>query len=167
VGSADRHDTTRSGLRVRRLADAGELALALALRERVFCGEQGVSLAAEQDGRDPDALHLGAFDDGGDGDDGGGALVGTCRLLGARGAGAELVVQRVAVDPDRRRRGVGRALIAGALAEARARGVAVVSLHAQLESEAFYAGLGFVRSGQPFLEEGIEHVAMRRDLGLS
>jgi predicted GNAT family N-acyltransferase len=145
----------RDGVRVRRLLGRGELEAALALRERVFCGEQGVSLAAEQDGRDPGACHLGAFE-------GGGTLIGTCRLLA--GDGSELVVQRVAVRADRRGRGVGRALIGAAAVEAGRRGAAGLELHAQLESEAFYVSLGFVRSGRPFMEEGIPHVGMRREL---
>lgn len=138
---------------VRRLTDGSELAAALALRGAVFCGEQGVSLAAEQDGRDGAALHLGAF--------AGGELVGTCRLLGAAG---DVVLQRVAVRADRRRHGIGRRLIAAARTEARRRGASVLSLHAQLDSEGFYRREGFVRCGDPFLEEGIEHVAMRREL---
>jgi predicted GNAT family N-acyltransferase len=144
-----------SVVRVRPLDGAGELAAALALRVEVFCAEQGVRLAAEQDGRDAEALHLGAFENQ--------LLLGTCRLLEHDG---ELVVQRVAVRADRRGRGIGRALIDGALDHARSRRSAALSLHAQLESEGFYLGHGFVRSGAPFLEEGIEHVAMRRDIVL-
>jgi predicted GNAT family N-acyltransferase len=140
---------------VRRLGGGVEVEAALALRERVFCGEQGVSLAAERDGRDAGACHLGAFDRRG-------TLIGTCRLLA--GDGSELVVQRVAVRADRRGRGVGRALMDAAAIEAGRRGVAGLELHAQLESEAFYVRLGFVRSGRPFVEEGIPHVGMRREL---
>ena len=138
---------------VRRLAGPHELELALSLREAVFCGEQGVSREAERDGRDEQALQLGAF--------AGGELVGTCRLLDVDG---ELMVQRVAVRADRRRRGVGLALMAAALAEAQAAGVGSVSLHAQTSSAAFYRVQGFVGRGRPFLEEGIEHVTMRREL---
>ncbi|MCA1689930.1 MAG: GNAT family N-acetyltransferase [Actinobacteria bacterium] len=154
----DARDHPGTGVRVRRLRGAEELEAALVLRVRVFCGEQGVSLAAERDGRDGEASHLGAF--GADG-----TLIGTCRLLD--GDGAELVVQRVAVRADRRGRGVGRALMDAAGIEARRRGAHALALHAQLESEAFYARLGFVRVGRAFMEEGIAHVSMRRELALS
>ncbi len=158
MGAAGDHHPTE----VRRLAEAAELAAARALREAVFCGEQGVSLAAERDGRDRIARHLGAF--------AGGELVGTCRLLDlddgdgdgdGDGVAATVVVQRVAVRADHRRRGVGRALMEAAVVEARRMGAGAVSLHAQLESERFYAGQGFARRGRPFVEEGIEHVTMR------
>jgi ElaA protein len=141
-------------LSVRRLAGAVEIEAALALREEVFCGEQGVRLEAERDGRDADAVHLGAF--------AGAELVGTCRLLGG---GRDLVVQRVAVRADRRRSGVGRELIAAAGTEARRLEAGGLSLHAQVESEGFYRALGFVRRGRPFVEEGIDHVTMHCELG--
>ena len=48
---------------VRRPRDEHELAAALALREEVFCGEQGVTFDGDRDGRDDEALHLVAVDD--------------------------------------------------------------------------------------------------------
>jgi ElaA protein len=68
----------------------------------VFHGEQGVSPAADRDGRDPEATHVVAVD--------GGRVVGTCRLL-LRGVRARL--GRLAVEPELRRRGIGAALLQG------------------------------------------------------
>ena len=45
-------------MEVRRPRDESELAAALALREEVFCGEQGVTLEGDRDGLDAEALHL-------------------------------------------------------------------------------------------------------------
>ena len=47
---------------VRAASGPAELQAALALRERVFCDEQGVTLEADQDGLDPEALQLVAYD---------------------------------------------------------------------------------------------------------
>ena len=138
---------------VRPSRDRAELDAALDLRLEVFCGEQGVSREAEQDGRDDEALHLVALDAG--------AVVGTCRLLTDDG---HLRVQRVAVRNDRRRTGIGAELLAEAERQARRRGAAALELHAQVESEVFYRNAGYESVGDPFLEEGIEHVAMRRAL---
>ncbi|MCA1682419.1 MAG: GNAT family N-acetyltransferase [Actinobacteria bacterium] len=138
---------------VRRLVGPAELDRALALRVTVFCGEQGVTPEAELDGLDDRALQLGAF--------AGDEVVGTCRMLEVDG---ELRVQRVVVRIDCRRHGVGRALMQAALAAALAAGARRVGLHAQVVSQAFYASLGFVRDGPTFLEEGIPHVTMRREL---
>ena len=60
-------------MEVRPARDAAELAQALKLRDRIFCGEQGVSAAAERDGRDAEALHLVAVEDR--------RVLGTCRLV--------------------------------------------------------------------------------------
>ncbi len=63
---------------------------ALALRDRVFCIEQGVPKREELDGRDGEAIHLVAVDEG--------VVVGTCRLLIV-----DKTVQfsRLAVEPSR------------------------------------------------------------------
>ena len=56
---------------VRRALSDEELEAALRLRHEVFCIEQGVPRREEQDGRDPDGIHLVAIADG--------RLVGTAR----------------------------------------------------------------------------------------
>ena len=126
---------------------------ALALRERVFCGEQGVAVEAERDGRDEEALHVVAVEAG--------RLVGTCRLL-IDGAVARL--GRMAVEPDVRGRGVGMAVLREAERRARQAGAVSLRLHAQTSVEKLYARGGFVRYGEPFVEEGIDHVGMEKPL---
>ena len=51
-------------MEVREARTDDEVVAALALRSRVFCDEQGVSFEADQDGRDPEATHIVAVDDG-------------------------------------------------------------------------------------------------------
>ena len=84
---------------VREARSEDEVTEALALRSRVFCGEQGVSFEADQDGRDPEATHIVAVDDG--------AVIGTCRLL-FRGPVARL--GRLAVVAERRGDGIAAAI---------------------------------------------------------
>jgi predicted GNAT family N-acyltransferase len=129
--------------------DSGEVAHALALRERVFCEEQGVSLTGERDGRDPGALHVVALD--------GERVVGTCRLL-LEGETARL--GRMAVDPARRGRGVGSAVLGAAEDAVRAAGASRIALHAQIAVRPLYEAHGYRAHGVPFLDEGILHVAM-------
>jgi putative N-acetyltransferase (TIGR04045 family) len=140
-------------MEVRPARDAAELRQALGLRDRVFCGEQGVSAAAERDGRDGEALHLVAVEDA--------AVVGTCRLLFDPGAA---FLGRLAVETEYRRHGIGAALLRAAAEHARAAGVARIGLHAQLDVRELYAGLGYVELGDPFVEEGIDHVTMEKIL---
>ena len=130
-----------------------EVAAALALRSRVFCDEQGVSFEADQDGRDPEATHIVAIDEG--------AVIGTCRLL-FRGQIARL--GRLAVERGRRGDGVAAAILREADRVAGEAGAESIALHAQTYALALYATAGYETYGPTFVEEGIEHVAMEKRL---
>jgi predicted GNAT family N-acyltransferase len=130
-----------------------EVAAALALRERVFCGEQGVSLEADQDGRDAEATHIVALEDG--------VVIGTCRLL-FRGQVARL--GRLVVDREHRTGGVGAAILREADRVANGVGAQSIALHAQTYAQALYERAGYAEHGARFVEEGIEHVAMEKRL---
>lgn len=140
-------------MEVRPARDAVELRQALALRDDVFCGEQGVSAEAERDGRDGEALHLVAVE--------GGRVLGTCRLL-FRTRSAFL--GRLAVLREERRRGIAAALLHEAAGHARQAGASRIGLHAQLDVRELYAAGGYVELGEPFVEEGIDHVTMEKQL---
>ena len=60
-------------MEVRLARDRDEVDQALALREHVFCVEQGVPLAADRDGLDELAVHIVAVESG--------RVIGTCRVL--------------------------------------------------------------------------------------
>ena len=126
---------------------------ALALREEVFCGEQGVALSAERDGRESEAVHLLAVR--------GGETVGTCRLL-LRDRAA--LLGRMAVSAHWRRQGIGAELLRAAESEAADRGAEVMQLHAQTHARGLYEAAGYAEVGGYFLEECIEHVAMEKPL---
>jgi predicted GNAT family N-acyltransferase len=140
-------------IEVRAARDESDVAAALKLREEVFCGEQGVSLADELDGRDAEALHIVAVDDG--------AVVGTCRLLVE---GATVKLGRMAVARASRGRGLAQALLAAADARARDLGATRIALAAQLDARALYERDGYVSYGDVFLDAGIEHVMMEKPL---
>ena len=135
------------------MRDENEVAAALRLREEVFCGEQGVSLADELDGRDADALHLVVVEDG--------AVVGTCRLLLE---GKTVTLGRMAVAPPARGRGLAQALLTEADARSRALGAERIALAAQLGAQTIYERGGYSSYGDVFLDAGIEHVMMEKPL---
>lgn len=120
-----------------------------AIRHRVFVAGQGVPHGLELDGRDRRARHVLALGAGG-------RPVGCGRIL------ADGHIGRLAVLPAWRGRGVGAALLAALLAEARRRGLGRVFLHAQVEALPFYAAHGFTASGPVFLDAGIPHRYMFR-----
>jgi predicted GNAT family N-acyltransferase len=136
---------------VREARTDDELAAALALRERVFCGEQGVSIEADRDGRDPEATHIVAVADG--------QVIGTCRLLFRSGVAR---LGRLAVEPGRRGDGVGAAILREADRVARLAGAEAISLHAQTHAKELYLRDGYIERGATFVEEGIEHVSMEK-----
>jgi predicted GNAT family N-acyltransferase len=140
-------------MEVRRPRDDDELAAALAVREEVFCGEQGVPLEADLDGLDDEAVHLVAVE---------GEVLGTCRLLIEPGGTAKFA--RLCVRASARGRGVARALLDAAEAEARAAGARRIGMHAQTDALPLYERAGYTTYGERFDEEGIEHVGMEKQL---
>jgi predicted GNAT family N-acyltransferase len=118
------------------------------VRETVFVLEQGVPADMEEDEHDAGAWHVIARDQAG-------RAIGTGRLTRERKIG------RMAVLPEWRRRGVGDAMLVALLDQARNLGWNEVSLHAQVDAEAFYAKHGFEPVGGRFDEAGIAHRAMR------
>jgi predicted GNAT family N-acyltransferase len=138
---------------VREASTESELAAALELRWRVFGEEQGVSFEADQDGRDAEATHIVAVDDG--------VVIGTCRLL-FRGQVARL--GRLAVERDRRGDGIAAEILAEADRIASEAGSDSIALHAQTYALKLYERAGYEPYGPTFVEEGIEHVAMEKRL---
>ena len=131
--------------------DEAELAEALALREEVFCGEQGVSPEEEVDGRDGDAIHLVALQSGS------GRVVGTLRLLSD---GRSAKIGRVAVQRELRGRTIASRMLELAIDAAREQGCERVRLTAQTRATGVYARAGFEVESEPFIEARIEHVLM-------
>ena len=85
------------------------------------------------------------------------------RVFGPGVKYAEASIGRVVTNPDARRTGLGRTLMAEALRRcAELAPGAPVRIGAQRYLEGFYASLGFVTSSAPYHEDGIEHVEMVR-----
>lgn len=137
-----------------RRARADELPAILALRHAVFCEEQGVPVELERDAEDATALHLVVVDAG--------AVIGTCRLLGS---GEVLRLGRMAVTRPRRGEGLGALLIACAHEVATEAGAREMQLHAQVPVRGFYERAGYTAEGDVWVEAGIDHILMRRDMG--
>ena len=136
-----------------RRAESADMEAVLDIRARVFIEEQNVPEAEERDGRDGEALHLIAFADG--------TPVGTARILVQDGLGK---IGRVAVLANHRGTGLGKALIRAALEQIKAEGLARAKLGAQTHAIGFYESLGFEATGPEYMDAGIPHRDMVRDL---
>ncbi len=134
-----------------------ELEGAVAVRMRVFVGEQGIPAAVEVDEADsaPDTLHAVALHQG--------VVIATGRLLpDVDGKGPH--VGRMAVERPWRRAGVGGQVLAFLEDQARALGFRQITLHAQEYVKSFYAAHGYAEVGDMFLEENIPHREMVKQL---
>ncbi len=143
-----------SALEVREARGRRELEEAVALRHAVFVDEQRVPVSLEVDGRDGEAAHLVAVEDG--------AVLATVRLLPR---GGTVLLGRLAVAREARRRGLASALLRASEDWARERGARRIVLSAQTYARALYEAAGYQARGTPYEEAGILHVEMERDLG--
>ncbi|MBE0619284.1 MAG: GNAT family N-acetyltransferase [Burkholderiales bacterium] len=121
------------------------------IRELVFVREQGVPPDLEMDGQDAHCDHALAYAADG-------AAAGTGRLL------QDGHIGRMAVLQEWRGKGAGALLLQTLVEQARSRGDTRVRLNAQTSAAGFYQRYGFEVSGPEFMEAGIPHVPMQRDL---
>lgn len=130
---------------------AAARARAAPIRFTVFVEEQKVPEDAEIDAWDPQCVHALAFDEEG-------RALGTGRLL------PDGHIGRMAVLKQARQHGVGSALLAALMAEARRRGHARAALSAQTHAIPFYRRHGYVVTSGEYLDCGIPHVDMTCEL---
>lgn len=123
----------------------------IAIRRRVFIEEQRVTANVGFDVHDRAAYHTVALVAG--------AVVGAGRL---HITGHEAQIAWVAVLPEYRQHGVGRAIVQRLIEVADAVGVEVILLNAQTHALRFYQRLGFRAVGSTFIMGGIEHQLMSR-----
>lgn len=121
------------------------------IRTTVFVEEQRVPAEMEIDDWDPQCVHAVAFDDEGE-------AQGTGRLL------PDGHIGRMAVLRSARGAGLGSALLTALMDAARARGQREALLSAQTHAVPFYEQHGYTVCGAEYLDAGIAHVDMRRDL---
>lgn len=123
-----------------------------AVRRAVFQVEQGVDPALDFDGLDPEAQHILVSNSE--------APIGTARI---RYLNEKLTkIERVAVLPAYRTKGIGRHIMQAAIAFLDEQEIPEIKVHAQHNAVSFYEKLGFQVYGEVFYEANILHIEMRR-----
>ena len=121
------------------------------VRREVFVTEQRVPEAEEWDDDDQVCVHVLALRNR--------EPVGTGRISPAGKIG------RLAVLSEFRGRGIGDRILLMLIEQARHRGLAEVTLNAQVDAMHFYERHGFKAQGEVFDEAGIPHRRMQKALG--
>ena len=121
------------------------------IRYAIFFESKEPPPGVELDDVDAQCAHAVAWDDAD-------KAVGTGRMQ------PDGLIGHLAVLPDARRRGIGAALIAALIAEARRRSYKDVTVSAPLQAAEFYRGFGFAAEGKVYQEAGALHQKMRMAL---
>lgn len=131
-----------------------ELHALLQLRTEVFVVEQNC-VFQDIDGADPQALHLLGRRDG--------ELLAYARCFAPGIKFAEASIGRVIVRKGARGQDLGHVLIEQAVSAVnRLWGPQAIRIGAQVHLEKYYNTHGFVTLGEPYVEDGIPHLAMIR-----
>ena len=136
-----------------RIVQTTDLDTCFRLRHQVLVKEQPVPVSQEIDACDTDAVHLLVLQSD--------TLVGTARIVFDPGTAS---IGRGGAQPTARRLGLGAALITHAAGVATTEGVTTALFGTQLHALSFYEKLGFQTVGKPYLDAGIKHKDMTRDL---
>lgn len=149
---------SKTGLAIRRI-DAADTR---PLRQRVLRPHQPIDALVYPGDDAPNALHLGAFQDG--------RIIGIASLALepfalAPGEANVYRLRGMATDPALRGQGIGGAVLEAGIAQVAKRGARLVWCNARVPAEGFYERHGFRREGKPFeLPEIGPHVIMWRRL---
>ena len=132
---------------------------AFLIREEVFVNEQGFALDIEKDVFDATSVHAVAYNRLG-------KPLATGRLLPSKVIDSvkSSKIGRMAVHRVMRGSNLGKDIMAALLKAAHARGDTEVVLHSQCSAQNFYIKQGFTVRGEPFDEEGMQHIEMVKRL---
>ena len=123
------------------------------IRTTVFVEEQKVPIIEEWDGLDESATHFLVQNNN--------QPVGCARLLIDIHKGSlHFHIGRVAVLKPFRNQNIGKTLMEFILTYCNANASYPVYLHSQVERKTFYERLGFITSGDVFMDAGIPHITM-------
>jgi predicted GNAT family N-acyltransferase len=126
---------------------------AVTVRRKVFVEEQQVPEEEEIDQFESESTHFVLYDEG--------LPVGAGRFRTIDGIGK---IERICVLPHYRSRGAGRLIMESIEQFAKEKGIAKAKLNAQTHAEHFYQKLGYETVSDIFMDAGIPHVTMVKEL---
>lgn len=129
---------------------------AVALRDKVLRQPLGLQYSPEQLAAESNQHHFATYTQTGD-------LVG-CLILQETNKKKYLKMRQVAVDANYQRQGIGNKMVLDAEQWAVQNGFTHIECHARDLAVPFYLQLTYQTIGEPFIEVGITHYLMEKDL---
>lgn len=126
---------------------------AFQIRHTVFVEEQNVPEDIEMDEFDAEAIHFLCYDAG--------KPIGASRLRFVADVGK---LERLCILKEYRGKSYGKQMIAKMEEEIKKHGYEKALLHAQVHAKAFYEQLGYRVVSEQFMDAGIPHVKMEKQL---
>jgi predicted GNAT family N-acyltransferase len=130
-----------------------ELEDAYSVRKTVFVEEQAVPLEEEIDAYENEAEHFVMYDEG--------SPIGAGRFRFVNGYGK---VERICVLEKARKTGAGKAIMNAIENHAHKKDIHKLKLNAQTHAIPFYAGLGYEVVSEEFMDAGIPHKTMVKEV---
>lgn len=143
-------------MNTKKIMNEEELKIAFAIRKDIFVKEQGVPLEDEFDQYDKlngDCQHILVHYNE--------QPVGTGRIRFVDGVGK---LERICILESFRKFGLGKNIIKALEVIAEEQGASKVKLHGQTHAEGFYKKLGYHTSSDVFIEDGIPHILMLKEI---
>ncbi|MEW9494366.1 GNAT family N-acetyltransferase [Bacillus altitudinis] len=146
-------------MHIKKITTENDLQVALNIRKSVFIDEQQVPESEEFDQFDTlqeQCQHVLVCHEN--------EPVGTGRVRIVDGTGK---LERICILKPYRQYGLGKVIIRELEKFMQEKGIAKIKLHGQTQAEGFYKKLGFQTASDEFMEDGIPHVLMIKELSLS
>ncbi len=140
-------------MKIKLIKTKEELNSAFEIRKKVFVEEQKVSIQEEFDKYEASCEHILACIDN--------IAIATARLRVVEDIAK---LERICVLPLYRKEGIGKKLIYALEEIALKKELKKAKLHAQTKAQSFYEKLGYKANGNAFIEAGIEHILMIKEL---
>ncbi|MEH7453302.1 GNAT family N-acetyltransferase [Gottfriedia acidiceleris] len=143
-------------MNTKKIMNEEELKIAFAIRKDIFVKEQGVPVEDEFDQYDKlngDCQHILVHYNE--------QPVGTGRIRFVDGVGK---LERICILESFRKFGLGKNIIKALEEIAEEQGASKVKLHGQTHAEGFYKNLGYHTSSDVFIEDGIPHILMLKEI---
>lgn len=141
---------------IKTITTVEELQVAFEIRKEVFVHEQGVPLEDEYDQFDTlhgHCEHVLVYSNE--------QAVGTGRIREVDGIGK---LERICILKPYRSLGLGKVIIHALEEIAVKQGLSKVKLHGQTQAEGFYEKLGYQTASDVFMEDGIPHILMVKEV---